>query len=87
MRFSSSHRDQAGQPPSLDSISRDHIGALLRAAYEEVAKAPIANEHIDLLLALRHMERERQRKLGSNLSPQERDPVCWRGESDPRLAE
>ena len=66
--ISSSNRDRAGKTPSLDPISRDRIGALLRAAYEEVAKGPIPNEHVDLLLALRHMERERRRELGAMLA-------------------
>ena len=69
LRFSPSHTDEAAQPPCLDRVSRDRIVALLRAAYEEVASAPIPNEHIDLLLALRHIERERRRELGSNASP------------------
>ena len=68
VRFSPSHRDEAARAPCLDRLSCDRIGALLRAAYEEAAKAPIPNEHIDLLLALRYMERERRRKLGSNAS-------------------
>ena len=63
------YRDEAARSPCLDRGSRDRIGALLRAAYDEVARAPIPNEHIDLLLALRHMERERRRELGRNSSP------------------
>ena len=51
--FSPSLRDQAAPTPRLDRISCDRIGALLRAAYDAVAKEPIPNEHIDLLLALR----------------------------------
>ena len=62
-QISSKHRDKAARTTCLDRVSRDHIGALLRAAYDEVAKQPIPNEHIDLLLALRHMERERRRAL------------------------
>jgi hypothetical protein len=41
----------------------------LHAAYEEVAKEGIANERIDLLLAIRHKEREQRRELGSSASP------------------
>ena len=67
--ISSSTRDRAAQTACLDQTSRDYIGTLLRAAYDEVAKEPIPNEHVDLLLALRHMERERRRELGSNASP------------------
>jgi len=44
-------------------------GAILRATYEGVTKEPIPNEHIDLLLALRHKERERRCTLQSS-SPQ-----------------
>ena len=62
--FSPSLRDQAAPTPRLDRISCDRIGALLRAAYDAVAKEPIPSEHIDLLLALRQMERERRRELG-----------------------
>jgi len=66
---SARQRDRAAQTACLDQALRDHIGPLLRAAYEEVAREPIPNEHIDLLLALRHMERERRRELGSSASP------------------
>jgi hypothetical protein len=69
VRLSSSHRNKAAQIPCLNRVSRDHIGTLLRAAYDEVAKEPIPNEHVDLLLALRHMERERRRELGGNAGP------------------
>ena len=64
------------QTACLDRASRDHIGALLRAAYEEVARELIPNEHIDLLLALRHMERERRRELGNSPRPSASDPTC-----------
>ena len=66
VRFSPSPRDEAARAPCLDRLLCDRIGALLRAAYDEVAKEPIPNGHVDLLLALRHMERERRRELGSN---------------------
>lgn len=69
VRFSPAHTDEAARAPCLNRPSRDRIGALLRAAYEEVARAPVPNEHIDLLLALRHMERERRRELGRSASP------------------
>ena len=68
MRISASQRDRAAQTACLDQTSRDHIGVLLRAAYEEVAKEPIPNGQVDLLLALRHMERERRRELGVRAS-------------------
>ena len=61
VHLSPPHKDQTARTPCLDRVSRDRIGTLLRAAYEEVAKEPIPNEHIDLLLSLRHMERERRR--------------------------
>jgi hypothetical protein len=62
VRFSPSPRDEAARTPCLDRASQDRIGALLRAAYAEVAEEGIPNQHIDLLLALRHKERERRRK-------------------------
>src|SRR3954464_6165064 len=76
MRVSASQLDRAAQAPCLDHVTRDHIGALLRAAYDEVAKQPIPNEHVDLLLALRHMERERRRELGNSARPSASDPTC-----------
>ena len=61
VRIAAFHRDRAAQEAFLNRVSRDHLGALLRAAYEEVAKEPIPDEHVDLLLALPHMERARRR--------------------------
>ena len=69
VRISANQRGRAAQTACLDRVARDRIGTLLRATYDEVAKGPIPNEHVDLLLALRHMERERRRELGSNASP------------------
>ena len=62
VRISATDRDKAARRACLDRASQDRIGALLRAAYAEVAKEGIPNQHIDLLLALRHKERERRRK-------------------------
>jgi len=69
MRISARQRDRAAQTGCLDRASLDRVGAILRATYEGVTKEPIPNEHIDLLLALRHKERERRCTLQSS-SPQ-----------------
>jgi hypothetical protein len=45
----------------LDSVARRRIGRRLRAQYRALTGAPIPNEHVDLLLTLRHVERERNR--------------------------
>ncbi len=62
VRISAKQRDEVTRRACLDRASQDRIGALLRATYEEVANEGIPNQHIDLLLALRHKERERSRK-------------------------
>ena len=68
VRISATDRDKAARRACLDRASQDRIGIILRATYAEVAKEPIPNEHVDLLLALRHMERERRRELGAMLA-------------------
>jgi hypothetical protein len=45
----------------LDSVARHRIGRRLRAQYRSLTGAPIPNEHVDLLLTLRQVERERNR--------------------------
>ena len=62
VRIPAGQQDRAAQPAYLDRASQDRIGIILRATYAEVAKEGIPNQHIDLLLALRHKERERRRK-------------------------
>jgi hypothetical protein len=42
----------------IDPAARGKIGAQLRAAYEDLSRQPLPNEHVDLLLALRRKERE-----------------------------
>ena len=48
--------------PGLDDIVRRRIGAKLRADYAELERQPLPDEHVDLLLRLRHKERDRQPK-------------------------
>lgn len=46
----------------LDRTVRDHLGQGLRLVYErELTNQPIPNGHVDLLLSLRHKERDRRR--------------------------
>jgi hypothetical protein len=49
--------------PSYNTIVR-RIGARLREVYEHPEADPLPNEHVDLLLRLRHKERERTRSRG-----------------------
>jgi hypothetical protein len=48
--------------PRLDPDAREHIGAHLQAIFAEIEGQPIPDEQIDLLLALRRVERELGRK-------------------------
>jgi hypothetical protein len=63
MRTSAKQQNHPVEAVCLDRASQDRIGAILRATYERVTKEPIPNQHIDLILALRHKERERRREL------------------------
>lgn len=54
------HRDNPA--PRLDDIIRRRLGARLRAGYAEFERQPLPDEHVDLLLRLRRVERERQPK-------------------------
>ncbi len=48
-------------PPPYKSIAR-RIGVRLRDMYEQPEAEPLPAEHVDLLLRLRHKERERTRR-------------------------
>jgi hypothetical protein len=54
--------DQKASRPRLGSDAREQIGAHLQAIFAEIEGQPIPDEQIDLLLALRRVERE----LGRN---------------------
>ena len=49
--------------PAYDRIAR-RIGAQLREMYEHPENEPLPAEHVDLLLRLRHKEREQSRSRG-----------------------
>lgn len=44
--------------PRLDADAREQIGAHLQAIFAEIEGQPIPDDQIDLLLALRRVERE-----------------------------
>lgn len=49
--------------PALGPQLCDHLCTALRTVFaEELNQHPVPNEHVDLLLALRHKERERTRR-------------------------
>jgi hypothetical protein len=54
-------RDQNREAQPLSPDVRQHIGAHLQAAFADVEKSPLPDDHIELLLALRRNERELQR--------------------------
>jgi hypothetical protein len=54
--------DQKGSRPRLGPDAREQIGAHLQAIFAEIEGQPIPDEQIDLLLALRRVERELGRK-------------------------
>jgi hypothetical protein len=54
-------RDGNADGQRLEPDIRQHIGLHLQAAFAEVETGPIPDEHVELLLALRRTERERQR--------------------------
>ena len=47
----------------LNEAMRERIGARLRELYAPVTDEPLPTSHVDLLLALRHKERDRLRAL------------------------
>jgi len=54
--------DQKEARPRLGSDAREQIGAHLQAVFAEIEGQPIPDDQIDLLLALRRVERERGRR-------------------------
>ena len=54
--------DQKLTAPQLGPEAREHIGAHLQAVFAEVEGEPIPDDQIDLLLALRRVERELGRR-------------------------
>jgi hypothetical protein len=54
-------RQREVTPPPYKSIAR-RIGVRLRDFYEEPEGEPLPTEHVELLLRLRHKERERVRR-------------------------
>lgn len=55
-------RREPASPP-FGSIAR-RIGIRLREVYEKPEAEPLPAEHVDLLLRLRHKERDRERAHG-----------------------
>ena len=53
----------AETPPAFKSIAH-RIGVRLRDVYESPEAEPLPAEHVDLLLRLRHKERDRVRRNG-----------------------
>jgi hypothetical protein len=54
---------EAAAPPGFSQIVRDHLGSTLRVVFgQELERHPIPAWQADLLLALRHKERERVRR-------------------------
>jgi hypothetical protein len=54
--------DQKLASPPLGPDARQHIGAHLQAVFAEIEGEPIPDDQIDLLLALRRVERDLGRK-------------------------
>lgn len=48
--------------PRLGPDAQEHIGAHLQAVFAEIEGQPLPDEQVDLLLALRRVERELGRK-------------------------
>jgi hypothetical protein len=54
--------EQTNTRPRLGPDAREHIGNHLQAVFAEIEGQPIPDEQVDLLLALRRVERELGRK-------------------------
>jgi hypothetical protein len=54
--------DQKPTAPPLAPAAREHIGAQLQVVFAGIEGEPIPNDQIDLLLALRRVERDLERK-------------------------
>ena len=57
------NRSARDAPPPYSSIAR-RIGLRLRDVYDPPHSEPLPAEHVDLLLRLRHKERDRGRQGG-----------------------
>lgn len=57
--------DASGIAPDLNEAMRRRIGSRLRELYAPVTEEALPTEHVDLLLALRHKERDRRRATES----------------------
>jgi hypothetical protein len=55
-------RDHEAAHPRLEPDARKRIGTHLQTIFAEIEGQPLTDEQIDLLLALRRVERERVRK-------------------------
>ena len=55
--------DRKPAAPPLAPDTRKHRGAHLQAVFAEIEEAPIPDDQIDLLLALRRVERDLGRKV------------------------
>ena len=55
--------DQKLASPPLAPDTRKHLGAHLQAVFAEIEGEPIPDDQIDLLLALRRVERDLGRKV------------------------
>ncbi len=56
-------RDRAEMLPRYRTIAR-RIGIRLRDVYDHPESAALPTEHVDLLLRLRHKERDSERRTG-----------------------
>ena len=61
--FKTAENQNEGQPPAYKVIAR-RIGLRLRDEFEHPEAEPLPSDHVDLLLRLRHKERERTRQGG-----------------------
>jgi len=55
------HQKRKSEAPSINHDAKSRIAELMRSIYFPPDTTPISNEQLDLLLALRRKERERNR--------------------------
>jgi hypothetical protein len=55
-------RERKFKAPNINHDAKDRIAQLMRSVYFPPDPSPISNEQVDLLLALRRMERERNNR-------------------------
>ncbi|MBM6594393.1 hypothetical protein [Microvirga pudoricolor] len=60
MNYDGANRGTDHRPLDLD-VQR-HIGSELQNTFSEIEKGPLPDHHVELLLALRRVERELQRE-------------------------